>query len=53
MLSYQKHVIFVPRVAKYNEFSEEHQLQIANEIGSELFTVTLPDTPMPDIAYED
>ncbi|WP_057832357.1 glycosyltransferase [Colwellia sp. TT2012] len=53
MLSYQKKVIFVPRVAKYNEFSDDHQLQIANEIGSELFTVTLPDTPMPEITFDE
>ena len=53
MLSYQKKVIFVPRVAKYNEFSDDHQLQIANEIGSELFTVNLPDTPMPFVTFEE
>jgi UDP-N-acetylglucosamine transferase subunit ALG13 len=53
MLSYQKQVIFVPRVEKYNEFSDDHQLQIANEIGSELFTVSLPDTPMPEITFEE
>ena len=53
MLSYQKKVVFVPRVAKYNEFSDDHQLQIANEIGSELFTVTLPDTPLPEITFEE
>ena len=53
MLSYQKKVIFVPRVAKYNEFSDDHQLQIANEISSDLFTVTLPDTPMPELTFEE
>lgn len=53
MLSYQKKVIFVPRVAKYNEFSDDHQLQIANEIGSELFTVNQPDTPMPEVTFEE
>ncbi len=53
MLSYQKHVVFVPRVAKYKEFSDDHQLQIANEISSNLFTVTLPDTPMPNITFEE
>lgn len=52
MLSYQKQVIFVPRVAKYDEFSDDHQLQIANEIGSDLFSVVLPDTVMPTINYE-
>tara|TARA_R110001599_G_scaffold214420_1_gene412531 strand:- start:391 stop:720 length:330 start_codon:yes stop_codon:yes gene_type:complete len=53
MLSYQKRVVFVPRVAKYKEFSDDHQLQIANEIGSELFTVNLPDTPMAVITFEE
>jgi UDP-N-acetylglucosamine transferase subunit ALG13 len=52
MLSYQKKVFFVPRVAKYNEFSDDHQLQIANEISSDLFTVTFPDTAMPVLTYE-
>lgn len=52
MLSYQKKVLFVPRIAKYAEFSDDHQLQIANEISSELFTVVLPDTPMPSLTFE-
>lgn len=46
MLSFQKKVIFVPRVARYNEFSDDHQLQIANEIGSDLFDVVFPDDKM-------
>lgn len=46
MLSFQKKVIFVPRVARYNEFSDDHQLQIANEIGSDLFDVVFPDDQM-------
>lgn len=53
MLSYQKKVVFVPRVAKYNEFSDDHQLQIANEISSDLFTVALPDTPMPELTFDE
>lgn len=53
MLSYQKHVLFVPRVAKYDEFSDDHQLQIANEIGSRLFTVISPEQKMPLITLSD
>lgn len=53
MLSYQKNVVFIPRVAQYDEFSDDHQLQIANEISSNLFTVTLPDTPMPELTFEE
>lgn len=53
MLSYQKNVLFVPRVAKYKEFSDDHQLQIANEIGSRLFTIVYPDQEMPEISYTE
>jgi len=53
MLSYQKNVIFVPRIAKYNEFSDDHQLQIANEIGSELFEVVMPDEKFPELNLDD
>jgi len=49
MLSYQKNVFFIPRIAKYKEFSDDHQLQIANEIGSRLFTIIYPDQEMPEI----
>jgi UDP-N-acetylglucosamine transferase subunit ALG13 len=52
MLGYQKQVVFVPRVSKYNEFSDDHQLQIANEISSELFTVVLPGEAIADFTYE-
>lgn len=52
MLSYQKQVVFVPRVAKYKEFSDDHQLQIANEISSQLFTVVLPEGSIPELNYE-
>lgn len=53
MLSYQKKVIFVPRVARFNEFSDDHQLQIANEIGSELFDVVFPEHKMKEILLDD
>lgn len=52
MLSYQKQVLFVPRVERYQEFSDDHQLQIANEIGSNLFQVIFPDETMPEITYD-
>jgi UDP-N-acetylglucosamine transferase subunit ALG13 len=53
MLSYQRNVVFVPRVARYQEFSDDHQLQIANEIGSDLFKVVLPDEKLPEIMIDD
>ncbi|MCU4674820.1 beta-1,4-galactosyltransferase [Catenovulum sp. 2E275] len=53
MLSYQKKVIFVPRVAKYNEFSDDHQLQIANEIKSHLFDVIMPEQAFPALDVSD
>ncbi|MEZ9233742.1 glycosyltransferase [Vibrio amylolyticus] len=52
MLSYQKQVIFVPRVQEYNEFSDDHQLQIANEIQSDRFTVLYPNKPFPIITFD-
>jgi UDP-N-acetylglucosamine transferase subunit ALG13 len=53
MLSYQKKVIFVPRVARFNEFSDDHQLQIASEIGSELFDVVFPEHKMKEILLDE
>ena len=53
MLSYQKEVIFVPRVARLNEFSDDHQLQIANEISSKYFDVIAPDSDLPNITFDD
>lgn len=52
MLRYQKQVIFVPRVAKYDEFSDDHQLQIAGELKNKSFNVVLPDVSFPEISYE-
>lgn len=52
MLRYQKQVFFVPRVAKYGEFSDDHQLQIAGELKNETFKVVLPDMPFPEISFD-
>lgn len=53
MLSYQKQVIFVPRVKKFDEFSDDHQLQIAKEINSDLFQVVFPKDEFPSPTYEE
>ncbi len=47
MLQYRKRVIFVPRVAKHNEFSDDHQLQIAREIKNIRMSVVFPDDAFP------
>ncbi|GLQ30282.1 glycosyltransferase [Litoribrevibacter albus] len=52
MLSYQKRVIFVPRVEKYGEFSDDHQLQIAEEINHPLMTVVHPGNSLPSFSVE-
>lgn len=49
MLKYRKRVIFVPRVSRHNEFSDDHQLQIAREIGNQRMTVVGPDEPFPTL----
>ena len=43
----------MPRVARFNEFSDDHQLQIANEIGSELFDVVFPEHKMKEILLDE
>lgn len=53
MLSYQKRVFFVPRMEKYEEFSDDHQLQIANDIGSDIFTVVYDETNIPEISVQE
>ncbi|MDC9514548.1 glycosyltransferase [Pseudoalteromonas sp. CST5] len=53
MLAYQKKVLFVPRVSKFNEFSDDHQLQIANEISNKIFTVLMPEQDMPTIKLNE
>lgn len=52
MLSYQKRVIFLPRVKRFREFSDDHQLQIASEVASKNFTVIMPEDVFPDLDLE-
>jgi UDP-N-acetylglucosamine transferase subunit ALG13 len=47
MLQYRKQVIFVPRVARYGEFSDDHQLQIADEIHNQRMKVIFPGDQFP------
>ena len=51
MLKYRKRVIFVPRVAAYNEFSDDHQLQIAREIKNSRMKIVYPDDPFPALDF--
>lgn len=52
MLSYQKKVIFVPRVEQYGEFSDDHQLQIAKELSNPNMQVVLPNETLPTFSVE-
>lgn len=52
MLQYRKRVIFVPRVAQHNEFSDDHQLQIAREIKNRRMSVVYPDDNFPELAFD-
>ena len=52
MLRYQKKVVFVPRVKEFDEFSDDHQLQIANEISSDNFSVVYPQEDFPEVTFE-
>lgn len=52
MLSYRKTVIFIPRLEAHNEFSDDHQLQIAEELINDKFYIVSTETDMPDISYE-
>lgn len=52
MLKYRKRVIFVPRVQRHNEFSDDHQLQIAREIKNKRMTVVFPDDEFPRLNLE-
>ena len=52
MLQYQKRVIFMPRVSSQGEFSDDHQLQIANEISSRKITVVYPEDDFPGLVYQ-
>lgn len=51
MLKFQKIVFFLPRVQKYGEFSDDHQLQIANELTHPLFKVIMPGSELPNIDH--
>ncbi len=53
MLQYKKKVIFVPRVSQYGEFSDDHQLQIANEIGNRRISVVYPEDDFPVLNYQE
>jgi UDP-N-acetylglucosamine transferase subunit ALG13 len=53
MLSYQKKVIFVPRVEQYGEFSDDHQLQIARELTNSNMTIVFPDGALPSFSFEN
>jgi UDP-N-acetylglucosamine transferase subunit ALG13 len=52
MLQYRKRVIFVPRVAQHDEFSDDHQLQIAREIKNRRMSVVYPDDNFPLLALD-
>jgi len=52
MLKYKKQVLLMPRVAVHNEFSDDHQLQIAGEINHANITVVYPDDPFPVLSYK-
>ncbi len=52
MLQYKKRVIFVPRVSSHGEFSDDHQLQIAKEIGNRKITVVYPEEDFPRLDYQ-
>ena len=52
MLQDKKRVIFVPRVSSHGEFSDDHQLQIANEIGNRRISVVYPDDQFPSLSYQ-
>lgn len=51
VLQYRKQVIFVPRVAKHGEFSDDHQLQIASQIGNRRIQVVMPDDKFPELNF--
>jgi UDP-N-acetylglucosamine transferase subunit ALG13 len=53
MLAYQKRVVFVPRLAKFDEFSDDHQLQIANELSGPIFDVVGESQTIPEISFTD
>ncbi len=52
MLKHRKRVIFVPRVAAHQEFSDDHQLQIAAEIKNRRMQVIHPQDEFPRLQYD-
>ena len=52
MLKFRKRTIFMPRVAAHNEFSDDHQLQIAGEINNRRISVVFPEDEFPPIDYD-
>lgn len=52
MLSYRKTVIFIPRLQAFDEFSDDHQLQIAQELVNDKFYIVSEQSDMPDISYQ-
>lgn len=52
MLKYRKRVIFVPRVASHQEFSDDHQLQIAAELKNSRMQVVYPSDTFPTLNYD-
>ena len=52
MLKYRKRVIFVPRVAKHGEFSDDHQLQIAAELKNSRMHVVNPEDRFQVLDYQ-
>jgi len=53
MLTFQKKVIFVPRLARFGEFSDDHQLQIAKELCNPNMTVVYPDERLPEYSVAE
>lgn len=52
MLKFSKRTIFMPRVSAHNEFSDDHQLQIAREIKNRRFSIVFPEDEFPSIDYD-
>ena len=52
MLAYRKQVIFVPRVARHGEFSDDHQLQIAAEIKNSSMQIIYPEDLFPELTLD-
>lgn len=52
-LAYGKKTIYIPRLSKYNEFSDDHQLQIASELSNELFIIHKNESKLVGLDYSD